>query len=33
MTAQLAGMRVVEVSKLGPAAIASALDDLGAEVI
>lgn len=33
MTAPLAGMRVVEVSMLGPAAITSALVDLGAEVI
>src|SRR5205809_5190272 len=33
MTAPLAGMRVVECSMLGPAAITSALVDLGAEVI
>ena len=33
MKAPLAGMRVVEVSMLGPAAITSALVDLGAEVI
>lgn len=33
MTAPLAGLRVVEVSMLGPAAITSALVDLGAEVI
>ncbi|HEX3898536.1 MAG TPA: CoA transferase, partial [Mycobacteriales bacterium] len=33
MTAPLAGMRVIECSMLGPAAITSALVDLGAQVI
>ncbi|HZC09854.1 MAG TPA: CoA transferase, partial [Mycobacterium sp.] len=33
MSAPLAGLRVVEVSMLGPAAITSALVDLGADVI
>ncbi len=33
MTAPLDGMRVIEVSMLGPAAITSALVDLGAEVV
>ena len=33
MTAPLAGLRVVECSMLGPAAITGALVDLGADVI